>query len=135
MKPENIKTVEIRDRATCIPAFAIKMIASDEKELFLFKHCGYRSINDACILLVSIEAPWHSARHWDEWQNRSGRTMPIAHKWIEENFDTIKTGDVIDVEFILNEVENPCQPMVIEAFNDFINDVAKEKENDIHDAT
>ena len=105
MKSENIKTVEIRDRATLIPAFAIKMLPGDEKELFLFKGAGYRWANP-CIMLVAIEAPWNSARCSDDWINRSGRTFPVAHKWIEDNFDTIKNGEVIDVEFILGEKDS-----------------------------
>ena len=113
MKQQNIKTVEIRDRATLIPAFAIRMVASDEKELFLFKGAGYRSIISPCILLVSIESPWHSARAWDEWRN-SPRTMPTAHKWIEENFLDIQNGDVIDVEFILGEKNKPSLNSFIE---------------------
>lgn len=103
MKPENIKTVEIRDRGTLIPAFAIKMLPSDEKELFLFKGAGYGWVNP-CIMLVALESPWHSARCSEEWIN-STRTMPAAHKWIEDYFDEIANGDVIDVEFILGEKE------------------------------
>jgi hypothetical protein len=123
MKSINIKTVEIRDRATLIPAFAIRMLPSDETELFLFKHCGYRSWSDPCILLVSIEAPWHSARSWDEW--KEGRTMPTAHKYIEDNFDSITSCQVIDVEFILGEVDKPCQSCLQEQLAEMANDMAK----------
>jgi len=112
MKNENIKTIEIRDRGTLIPAFAIEMLPSDEKELFLFKGAGYGWVHP-CILLISIEAPWHSARSWDEWKN-SVRTMPVAHKWIEENFDEITNGDVVDVEFILKEKDHPSLNYFIE---------------------
>ena len=88
MKNENIKMVEIRDRAALIPALAIRMLPSDESELFLMKHCGY-GFSHPCIMLISIEAPWQSARHSDEWRN-SARTMPKAHKFIEDNFDSIE---------------------------------------------
>lgn len=104
MKQENIKIVEIRDRITCIPAFAIRIVPSLELELFLFSHCGY-DIYNPCILLISIQAPWLSARSSDEWHN-SPRTMPTAHKWIEENFDSIQPGQVIDVEYILKEKDS-----------------------------
>lgn len=105
MKIENIKMVEIRDRATLIPAFAIRMLPKTEDELFLMKHCGY-GLSNPCIMLVSIEAPWNSARCSDEW--RGLRTMSVAHKWIEENFDSIVDCHVIDVEYILKEVDKPC---------------------------
>ena len=111
MRKENIKTVEIRDRATLIPAFAIKMLPSDEKELFLFKGAGY-GISHPCIMLISIEAPWHAARSSDEW--KGSRTMATAHKWIEMNFDNIQSGEVIDVEFLLHEKEKPSLNSFIE---------------------
>lgn len=104
--------VEIRDRATCIPAFAIKMLPQVEEELFLMKQCGY-GFSFPCVILISIEAPWHSARSSDEWKN-SARTMPIAHKYIEDNFESIESCAVIDVEFILNEVEKPCKSCLFE---------------------
>jgi hypothetical protein len=112
MKTENIKTVEIRDRATLIPAFAIRMLPSDEYELFLFKDAGYRWV-DPSIMLIAIESPWHSARSFDEWRN-GGRSFPVAHKWIEDHFDEIKNGDVIDVEYILGEKENKSLNSFIE---------------------
>lgn len=108
MKQENIKLVEIRDRATCIPAFAIKMLPETKDEVFLMKQTGYSS-SYPCVMLVSIEAPWHSARSSDEWHEKSPRTMRIAHKYIEDNFDTLKSCEVIDVEFILKEVDVPCK--------------------------
>ena len=112
MKPENIKTVEIRDRGTLIPAFAILMLPSDEYELFLFKGAGYGYVHP-CIMLVSIEAPWLSARFSDEWRDKS-RTMFTAHKYIEDNFNEIKNGDVIDVEYILGEKEEKSLNSFIE---------------------
>jgi hypothetical protein len=33
------------------------------------------------------------------------RTLTTAHKYIEENFDALETGSVIDVEFILGETK------------------------------
>lgn len=105
MKSENIKIVEIRDRATFIPAMAIKMVPDGEIEEFLFKQTGYR--NGTCILLIAIEAPWYAARHWDDWKGNE-RTMPTAHKWIEDNWNSITPCQVIDVEYILKEVDKPC---------------------------
>jgi hypothetical protein len=119
MKNENIRIVEIRDRATCIVAMAIKMIPNMQ-ERFLFCQIGYRSLSNPCILLVSLEAPWCSARCSDEWKG-IGRTFPIAHKWIEENFDSIEPCQVIDVEFILGEVDKPCQSCEAEQIEELLN--------------
>lgn len=103
-----IKMVEIRDRGTLIPAYAIEMIPRDDKERYLMRHCGYRSVMCPCFLLISIQQPSYSAKCSDEWPDNS-RTMRTAHKYIEENFDSIQNGDVIDVEFILGEVDKPCE--------------------------
>ncbi len=102
-----IKMVEIRDRATCIPAWAIKMLPDSTDQAFLMKQTGY-GFSHPCIMLISIEAPWHSARSWDEWRD-SARTMTTAHKYIEENFNDIKDCQVVDVQFLLGEVDKPCK--------------------------
>jgi hypothetical protein len=107
MRKQNVKMVEIRDRATCIPALAILMIPESQDEVHLMKQTGY-VFSHPCVMLISIEAPWHSARTWDEWRN-SPRTMPTAHKFIEENFHDIKDCQVVDVEFLLGEVSEPCK--------------------------
>lgn len=39
----------------------------------------------------------------------TGRTMPVAHKYITEHFVEMKDGDVVDVRFILGETSEPCQ--------------------------
>ena len=119
MKNENIKVVEIRDRATFIPAFAIKMLPSDEKELFLFKGAGYGVLHP-CVMLVSIKAPWQSARCSDDWKSNMGRTMYVAHQWIENNFDEIENCQVIDVEFLLKEVDKPCKSSIFDHLSMFL---------------
>lgn len=123
MKSENIKTLEIRDCATLIPAFAIKMVPSDEMELFLFKDAGYRSYANPYIILISLQAPWYARRYSADWENESPRTMMTAHKYIEENFHILKNGDVIDVEFILGEKERKS----INSFIEFKIEMAKDK--------
>jgi hypothetical protein len=107
MNPENIKIVEIRDRATFIPALAVRMIPDGIDEKFLFNNIGYFSNSKPCILLISLEAPWSSARCSNEWRV-GGRTMHEAHKWIEQNWDSIVHCQVVDVEHILKEVDKPC---------------------------
>lgn len=104
----NFKIVEIRDRATFIPALAMRMVPENDLQKVLFQQIGYRSSSNPCILLMSLEAPWHSARSSDEWQERSGRTMSVAHQWIEKHYDSIVDCQVVDVEYILGEVEHPC---------------------------
>lgn len=117
-----IKLFEIRDSATMIPVMAIKpaltvevdkchldlleKIAITEKELFLWQHAGYSMRpDDPIILVIKIvsEECSYSRHHW-----RGGeRTMPIAHEFIEKNWGTLKSGDLIDVEYILKETLEP----------------------------
>ena len=112
MRSKNIKLIEIRDWATAIPAWAILMLPETEEELFLMKHCGY-GMSHPCVMLISIAAPWTSAKSSDEWSN-SVRTMPIAHQYIEKHFDELISGSVVDVEHILGEKDKPRQSMIYE---------------------
>lgn len=104
----NFKIVEIRDRATFIPALAMRMIPENGMQELLFNEIGYRSSSDPCIILMALAQPSLASKHSDEWGNCSPRTMPTAHKWIEENYDEIEDCQVIDVEYILKEVDKPC---------------------------
>ena len=101
-----IKLLEICDKATFIPAMAIKL----EPRKFSTKHyqidsyylrerCGYECKND--VVLMNLNDPWkHCAIDKFHWLDR---TYMTAHSWIVTNWDIIENGDVIDVEFILGE--------------------------------
>lgn len=118
MNQENIKIVEIRDIATFIPALAIKTIGGCPREKFIFKQIGYWQ---PCILLISLQTPWFSARSSSEWEKQDmGRTMGIAHKYIEENFDSIVSLQVIDVEFLKGEKDHPCANAFEEELRKFV---------------
>lgn len=110
MKKENIKMVEIRDTCTIIPVFAIRIFPQTEEEKFIVKNYHYGNYESSFprVILASVYSPWVYVNNYSE--NR-GRTMAIAHKYIEENFDEISSCEVIDVEFILREVENPCKSL------------------------
>ncbi len=47
---------------------------------------------------LDADGPFHYSSN--EWQ-RPVRTYHVAHKWLEEHWDEVQTGDVIDVEHIL----------------------------------
>lgn len=108
MKKQKIKMVEIRDRETFIPSLIILMMPENEEEMYLMKQAGYGFTNP-CIMLIPIQSPWYSARSSDEYVMKNGRTLSVAHKYIENNFHDLKNYQVIDVEFILGEVEQPCK--------------------------
>jgi hypothetical protein len=92
-----IKLFEIRDRATLIPAMAIRN--DDErtrKEYALLARAGFRG---RYVLLIHLEG---MQINYDMY-NWSNRTMAAAHDFIESNWRSLTSGDVIDVEYILGE--------------------------------
>lgn len=93
------KCLEVRDRATFIPVVAINTEPSCEAQRYLLRRSGYAP-DGRTILLVNL----NDARAQNDayaWGN--SRTMSTAHLWIEEHFESLNDGDVIDVEFILGE--------------------------------
>lgn len=107
MKTET-KIFEIRDRATFIPTMAIRVViendASDED--YLACRAGW-GVGNPGIYLTHMSTCQCS---YDPFGWPGGvRTMSVAHQFIETNWDKLKSGAVIDVEFILKEVEQPKQ--------------------------
>ncbi len=96
------KALEIRDEGTCIPAIAIKMEAANEGQRYLLARCGY-PISGCGVVLMQL----HDQKATSDLYEWGGRTMPTAHHYIEEHFDELHDGDVVDVEFILGETNAP----------------------------
>jgi hypothetical protein len=59
------------------------------------------------VMMFDLSKPDKRATHYRDWNDRTYRT---AHKYIAENFDTLTSGDVLDIEFILGEVDKPKEP-------------------------
>lgn len=97
------KCFEVRDRATFIPVLAVNTQPSCEGQRYLLRRSGY-SADGRTIILTNL----NDARSQNDaysWPN--SRTMTAAHLWIEEHFDALQNGDVIDVEFINGETAAP----------------------------
>ena len=103
-----IKFLEIRDKATCIPVIAIKMLADTEIQHKYLWRCGY-PLDGSGIVLMKLEDQKATSDPC-EW---GGRTMPIAHEYILKNFNTLKDGDVIDVRIYLGEAKTPAAAEII----------------------
>ena len=95
------KLFEIRDRGTFMPAMATIMASSDLEEIYLLKSSGFN--NSPLIVLHFLEL---NEGHWDPY-HWGDRTRNTAHKYIQQNWDVLKSGDVIDVEYILDETREP----------------------------
>jgi hypothetical protein len=99
-----VKTLEIRDEATFIPVICIHPVADNEAQRYLLRRDGYSGDSDEnCIILIDAQCRGVAYDPY-EWPNRTKRT---AHDYIRNNWDKLKDGDVIDVQFILGETEKP----------------------------
>jgi len=93
------KLFEVRDRLTFLPVVAIKMAEGEnDHENYLLHRAGYG--HNPVILLTAAKGGCETHYDYHEWGNR---TLIMAHKHIIEAWDTLSSGDVIDVEFILGE--------------------------------
>lgn len=93
------KTIEIRDRHTSIPALAIQVSGEDG---YLLRRAGFQSPMIYLIKLATQECRY-DAYAWHD------RTMKTAHHHVDEFFDELTDGAVVDVEFILGETTTPKQ--------------------------
>ena len=95
------KWLEIRDRGTTIPALGLWISAADG---WLAERAGYGEVS--CLLLINLakHVCQHDPWNWDPYQ---GRTLHIAHVWLQEHWATVQDGAVIDVEYILGETPAP----------------------------
>ncbi len=94
------KMFEIRDIGTFIPVVCVACESDNEQEAYLLRRSGFRT---RCIQLSSFIRKQANYDCYD-WGDR---TYQVAHKYIEENWDNLERGQVIDVETILGETDKP----------------------------
>ena len=92
------KLLEIRDEGTCIPAMATEAIASNPAQRAILNRAGYGE--GRCIILQHLHKGKATYNAFD-WGH--DRTYHHAHLYIIDNWNTLKDGDVIDVQHILGE--------------------------------
>lgn len=101
-----IKFFEIRDRATFIPVYAFRarpITPGNEAERYLLARTGYGPLGDSeCVIMGRLEGGYYS--HCDAFGWNS-RTLTTAHLHLENHFDELPTGSVLDVEYILGETK------------------------------
>lgn len=94
------KIFEVRDRVTFISVMATKCSSNDELENAHLIKNGFS--NSIPLVLVGRLGKGEHTYYPDDW-GYNPRTMYVAHKYIEEKFDELNTGEVVDVQFILGE--------------------------------
>ena len=102
------KTFEIRDAATFIPVLAVKLEPVTEQDRYLLARAGFgltREDQAAYVHLIRMDGG-SGAAHCDpyDWGNR---TMTTAHDYIAKHFNSIESGAVIDVEYIIGLTDRP----------------------------
>jgi hypothetical protein len=111
------KLFEIRDRGTFIPVIAVKAVPGRdgsggviESERYLLRRSGF-GFDDPCIILCRAECSGidRNATYDPYSWGQNPRTFFVAHEHILRNFDTLESGEVIDVEFILGETATKKQ--------------------------
>jgi hypothetical protein len=102
------------DAATFIPMVATKLAPSNMHEAYLIRAVGWGEQNP--IFFYDLETtPRIQARAYN-WNNN--RTRTVAHEYIEKNFDNLKSGQVIDVEFIMGLSKEPKQSQLNDRINE-----------------
>lgn len=103
-----VKLLEVRDSMTFIPMLAIKPIPRSEEERYLLARAGYGSdpkIQSAFVFLCRLDG---GPMNYDAyaWGHLS-RTCGTVHDWLGDHWAEVKSGDVLDVEYILGETSVP----------------------------
>lgn len=101
------RLLEIRDRATLIPALAIQVSAADGP---IMRRAGFGDVPMVYLLMLATQECQYDSFAWGP-----ARTMGVAHRYIETAFDDLADGDVVDVEFILGERPTKKAPACVEA--------------------
>ena len=100
-----IKCIEIRDEGTCIAAIAIAMKPSSHVESAFLWREGYPP-HGVVLMRLSDQRATSDAYEWND------RTHQTAHLYIEQHFDELENGTVVDVRVILEETEEPAEAEV-----------------------
>ena len=95
-----VKLFEVRDHGTFIPAIAVEMRSMQDREHWLLRRAGYGE--HRLILLARLDGSGPAEYDPFAWPNR---TMHGAHRYIEANWDALKTGDVVDARVGLGEAK------------------------------
>lgn len=96
------KVLELRDKATFIPVLAVEMIATDAvQSYYIHARAGYsRGSGSSSIMVTRLSGEGKASADPYFWGDR---TWTVAHDYITKHWDTLRDGDVIDVEHILGE--------------------------------
>lgn len=99
----DFKLLEVRDMATNITVFTFATRSASPTEAYYFRREGYDTY---AVLMGRLET---AETHADPYKWVDNNTLFAAHKYIAAHFDTLKTGDVIDVAYLNGRRSEPVQ--------------------------
>ena len=99
------KVFEVRDRATMIPVMAVKLAPARTTESQLLLRAGFG--HDPSGYVITFNVDGGEGQFACNTYDHKGRTMQVAHQFIQEHFDELLSGSVVDVEYVLGEVPQP----------------------------
>jgi hypothetical protein len=114
------KLIEVRDRMTCIVVLCVRpwpvtlpydVDRETDKGAKLNKlqrmawRCGYKEAR--AVIMTRLAEPGRGAQSDPfEWLDR---TMSQAHNYIEQNWEKIPNGGLVDVRVVLGEEKEPAE--------------------------
>jgi len=101
-----VKVFEVRDRMTFVPVIAIRLSSRSPHERFLLRRAGYAEPFGDYVLVSKMSGDENTLT-CDPHCHQFGRSVKEAHRFLLSNWDQIESGSVVDVEYILGEVDKP----------------------------
>lgn len=100
-----VKMLEIRDAGTFVPVMCIRPLPDNEGQRYLLRRDGY-SCDPADDIVIYINAQCRGVAY-DPYDWGASSTHMVAHDYIRRNWEHLRDGDVVDVEFILGHTSAP----------------------------
>lgn len=98
-----VKLFEVRDRATFVPVACVMLRGSmTVEDSYLCRRVGYDLIRNN-VLYFRLNGDGKALSDPHEWGDRTNQT---AHLHILSEWNDLKSGDVVDVEYILGEANS-----------------------------
>jgi len=104
-----VKGIEILDTATCIPVLAMRVNPSTitPREAQMFRRGGFGQMPRNADIYTWMMTLSGSLINYDSHNWRNQRTLGGAHRYIEQHWDELNSGDIIDMEYVLGESSAP----------------------------
>ena len=103
MKGPETKYLEVRDRMTMMPVLAVAVDGDDDP---LARRAGYEcGLKQIVLIDLLTGRSTNDPYKWERYTR--ARTLPEAHSKIAKLWVGLKSGDVVDVEYLLGEKPEP----------------------------